>query len=265
MINWREIPLVRVIVPFIVGILMAIFLPILNQVVILPLLIFSFLAGLGLTFVRLDFRYRWLSGIPLSTLLFTVGYQLTFAHNELNYPNHFQHRLSQGEQIFTGVVTERTEKADYIRLVVAIQQLAQNDSIYSVSGNLLINFKKDTLRNDSSAQLMPTKTTAEYGDLLLIKSKIRAIEPPRNPEAVDFRKYWHFQNIHFQCFIQSDDVKLLVSHQGNPLVATALGWKNYFISILKKYLTTENEFAVGAALLLGSKEAITDDDKKGDK
>ena len=259
MINWREIPLVRVIMPFITGILMAMFFPILNQMVTLFLLCFSFLAGLGWTFARLTFRYRWLSGIPLSILLFTVGYQWAFAHNELHNPDHFQHRLSHDVQIFTGVVTDRTEKADYIRLVVAIKQLVQNDSIQSVSGNMLVNVKKDTLRNDSDSSLLHTQPVAEYGDLVLIKSNVRIIEPPKNPEAVDFKKYWHFQNIHYHCFIQSDDIKLLASHQGNLLVTMALDWKSYFVSILKKYLTTENEFAVGTALLLGSKEAITDD------
>ncbi len=253
MINWREIPLVRVIVPYISGILMAIFIPTISQMVVIPVLLLSLIFCIALAFIHLGFRYRWLFGIPLSILFLTIGYQLTFLRNELNDPSHFQNLLNQNEQLFAGVVTDQTEKTDYLRLTVSMKQLTSGDSLSSVSGNVLVYLKKDSLPNGLDS------TRIQYGDLILVKSNVRIMEAPKNPEAVDFKKYWHFQNIHYQCFIQSDDIKILAIHQGNALISKALDWKNYFISILKKHLGTEREFAVGSALLLGSKEAITEE------
>ena len=247
--DWRKTPFVRLILPFVLGILIAIYIQGIPQMVVISLLCFSFLSIFIAIYFRPGFRFKWLFGIPLSIVLFLMGYQLTYLKNELNYSTHFQNILKENEHFVVGVVTDKIEKTDYWRLTVTVNALgAKADSLITCSGNLLVYLKKDSV-----------ETPPQYGDLILFKSAIQIMEPPKNPEAFDFKRYWHLQNIHYQCFIKFDNLKILANHHGNPLMAMALNWQSHFIQILKKHLTTENEFAVGAALLLGSKDAISED------
>ena len=247
--DWRKIPFVRLILPFLLGILMAIYMQSIPQMFAMMLLCLSFSSIFIFIYFKPSFRFKWLFGIPLSIVLFLMGYQLTYFKNELNYSTHFQNILKDDEHFIIGIVTDKIEKTDYWRLTVAVNSMSEKaDSLKNCSGNLLIYLKKDSL-----------KAPPQYGDLILSKSAIQIMQPPKNPEAFDFKQYWHLQNIHYQCFIKFDNLKILANHQGNSLMALALSWQSHFIQILKKHLTTENEFAVGAALLLGSKDAISED------
>ena len=247
--DWRKIPFVRLILPFILGILMAIYMQFIPQMIVVLCLCLSFFSTFIFVYFKPSFRFKWLIGVPLSIVLFLMGYQLTYLKNELNYSTHFQNILKDKEPFIIGIVTDKIEKTDYWRLTVAVNTIGEKvDSLTHCSGNLLIYLKKDSI------EIPP-----QYGDLILSKLAIQIMQSPKNPEAFDFKQYWHLQNIHYQCFIKFDNLKILANHQGNPLMALALSWQSQFIQILKKHLTTENEFAVGAALLLGSKDAISED------
>ena len=203
-----------------------------------------------LSFKKTTFSFRWLFGIPLSILLFFIGYQITYFNTELNAHNHFQKYLSEENNTVIGLVTDYSEKANYHRITLAVQQIRPSvDSIFTTTGNLLVYIKKD------SSQSIPP----QYGDIIVLNSRIQDIEPPKNPDAFDFKQYWHFQNIHFQCFTDFNSTKILAHDKGNIIMATALSWRSYYISILKQRLDTENEYAVGAALLLGNRDAVTDE------
>ena len=80
-----------------------------------------------------------------------------------------------------------------------------------------------------------------------------------NPHAFNFKKYWHHQNIHYQGFVKADHWQLLKRKQGNYIIDKALNTRNRFLQILKKNLSTENEYAVASALILGDKQSLDSD------
>ena len=96
MINWREIPFVRLFLPFALGIVAA------ECGFALP----AFWGNIGLgiaTFIlvfvtvrRVAFRQRAVFGIPLSIFLILMGSQFVFYRNELNDARHFQQFLTIG-------------------------------------------------------------------------------------------------------------------------------------------------------------------------
>lgn len=253
LINWREMPFVRLFIPFSLGIVGAEFWhpnsPNFSNITLL----LSILCIIFLSFKKTTFQSRWLFGIPLSIFLFLLGFQSVFHHNEKNTSNHFENQLSDSdEKIIVGIVTDRVEKATNFRLTVAVQKMGNEaDSLLDVSGNLLYYLKKDSL----------LKQPPQYGDLILTNGKITAVEPPKNPDAFDFKRYLHFQNIHFQSFIQNEDIKILAQNRANPIVQTILHWQMQLIKILKTHLPTEREFAVGSALILGYRDAVTEEVK----
>jgi competence protein ComEC len=251
--NWREMPFVRFIIPFVVGILTAIFWQHIPIVFAETVLCISALSALLLSLFKIPFRWRWAFGIPLSICLFSFGYVSIFYKNELNNEQHFQNlNLINQDSYIIGVVSDKTEKITTQRLILSVKKMGTSaDSLYEVLGNLLVYLRKDTLN--------PSVASFQYGDLVILNTKTRAIEPPKNPYATDFQQYWHFQNIHYQGFIDSTAISLVARNQGNPVLTLAQRWQHYFILILKQYLGEGKEWAVGSALLLGSKEGVSDE------
>jgi competence protein ComEC len=253
LILWREIPFVRLFIPFALGIIGATLWQPNSPSIGNVMLSISMLCIALLNCIKIPFQNRWVFGIPLSIFLFLLGYQSVFYHHEKNAPNHFEKRFDENEEkIIIGIVTDRVEKATNLRLTIAVQKIGQTaDSLNDVSGNLLVYLKKDTLM----------EPPPQYGDLILITGKIAAVEPPKNPDAFDFQRYLHFQNIHYQSFIQNEAVKILASNRANPIIQIISNWQMQLIEILKTHLPTEREFAVGSALILGYRDAVTEEVK----
>ena len=253
LINWREMPYVRLFIPFALGIIGTEFWQPKSPDIGDIILLLSMLCIAFVVFTKTTFQRRWVFGIPLSIFLFLLGYQSVFYHNEKNASNHFEKLLDENEEkIIVGIVTDRVEKATNFRLTVSVQKMGNEaDSMYDVSGNLLVYLKKDTLMEQPP----------QYGDLILTKGKIAAVESPKNPDAFDFQRYLHFQNIHYQSFIQNEDIKILTPNRANPIIQIISHWQIQLIEILKVHLPTEREFAVGSALILGYRDAVTEEVK----
>lgn len=272
MTNWREIPLVRLTIPVVLGIVTYMYAPIIPQVAVHILLLSSIVLASILHFTLHNFRLRWLIGVLLSILFFSFGYEITHRNDELNNPSHFKNRLQHTDNIVTGIITNKVEKKDFTRLVISLTHILLGDSVINVSGNLLVYVQRDTANTiklihalsqksslDSIELYKHNKYPLKYGDLVMLSSTIREIEPPKNPDETDFQRYWHFQNIHYQTFIQTHRITFISEGHGYRFINMALRWNNHFIEVLKKHLATENEFAVASALLLGSRDAINEE------
>ena len=260
MINWREIPFIRLFLPFALGIVAA------EYGFVLPAFWCNALLGLSLLFIvfvavrRVEFRQRFVFGIPLSIFLILMGCQSVFYRNEGNDPRHFQQFLKpneQTEQIALATVTDFSERPNNFRLTLRLQKLGTTaDSMHDCTGNVLVYIRKDS---SEKAKNPSEKAPPQYGDLILVKTKIRLVEPPKNPDAFDFKQHLHRQNIHYQAFTTIDDFQVLAKNRGNYLQQLAINWQQRLLTILKKHLTTDREFAVGSALLLGYRDAVGED------
>jgi competence protein ComEC len=253
MINWRAVPFVRLFLPFALGIVAAEYGAALPMLWVNAILCVSILCVVVIAIRRVEFRHRWLFGGPLSIFLFLLGFQSVFYRNELNDDRHFKQFLTenaQTEQIMFATVTDFSERPNNYRLTLSCQKMGTAaDSMHDCVGNALVYIRKDSSE----------KGTPQYGDLILIKSKIHAVEPPKNPDAFDFQKYLHRQNIHYQSFAALEDVQILAQRRGNPIQQFAIDCQKHLLAILKRHLTTDREFAVGSALLLGYRDAVDED------
>jgi competence protein ComEC len=253
MINWSELPFIRLLSPFALGIIYAEYGFPLPQFWINITLCLSVLYIGFIQFKDTQFRQRWLFGVPLSIMLFFLGLQFVFYKNESNEAHHFKRFLAtneQTEQIVLATVNDFSERPKNYRLTLNLIKIGTSaDSMYTCTGNTLMYIRKDSTE----------KRTPQYGDLILLKSKIHPVERPKNPDAFDFKQYLHRQNIHYQIFTHIDNIDIIAEKRGNPIQQLATDWQNFLLAILKKHLTTDREFAVGSALLLGYRDAVDED------
>lgn len=241
--NLRDKPFLRLIVPFCLGIycgenpLPACLPPALWAIPVL--------ASVLLAFTRYQYRFRWVFGAVLMCCLFCGGFFLSASFNELGNPVHF----SRGNMKISQFVAEVTEAPAYgARVKIPVRMLAAGDSLIPVTGNLMLFLDK-----------MPDSATISYGDRIIVTGEPLPTEPAKNPYAFNYARYLHFRNIHHQCFTNGTDVVVVSSGHGNRLQRNAYEWRDYLLSVLKRYFPTTDEYAVASALLVGFKDDLSDD------
>ena len=246
MINWKEIPFMRISIPFMVGIANAVLLDSTHWLIYLLTSILLFFLLFFKYFKKNKYNHRWLFGISFNLLLFLLGYLWCFHHNETRWNRHFENYL-QEENYIIGTVVNSPSDNKYINTHLAVQQIGQHpDTLKNVKGNLLVYFKSD----DSLSNI-------HYGDVIALKTKIQITQLPNNPNAFNFKRYLHYKNIHYQAFVYDTLTWTIVeTGQGNFIPKNTLALQQYFLGILKKHLPSANELAVGNALILGHKEEL---------
>ncbi|HHH50696.1 MAG TPA: ComEC family competence protein, partial [Saprospiraceae bacterium] len=126
----------------------------------------------------------------------------------------------------------------------------ENGDWKHTTGKVLAFFERDAKTQELS-----------YGDRIVFSSKLFKIKAPLNPRQIDFQNFYYYQNIHYQSFINEKDWHLLQKANGTDLLARAGFWRKQFLKILQQHLHNTKEYAVGAALILGYKNDLSDEMK----
>jgi len=246
-INPREIPFMRLLLPMLTGVLFSFWMPgcFLHAVWTMG---GCFLLMLIFVFLNEKYQFRWLFGGLVLCSMLSFGYVLAVAHNDLNQSQHFSDFLDNKNTIIAKVnASPKLGK----RLKTTLSVYAIRDSLGELqpaNGNLLTYLEI----NNTSAQPV-------YGDVLVLRGWVQAVPPPMNPYQFDYQAYLHFQNVRYQAFVKKDDWVNTQINQGNTVLRLAQHIRFACIERLRKYLPTEREFSVGAALILGYKDEISED------
>ncbi len=249
MLNWREIPFVRLLAVLVAGMLFA-FLFNYNHPLLQALVCAFFILMLLTKRWQRQFQFRWLSGVLTFAFLLLLGYQVAYFYDERNASDYFGKINNGSTSIILGKVTDAPIiKGDWVRIVLAVNSTGNHaDSMVVCSGNILAYISRDAASENIA-----------YGDLIIIQGKPGDIKPPENPHSFNYQRYLHFQNIHHQLFARAGSWEIIDSGQGNIIFSKALAMQGLFLNTLRKHLPTEKEFAVGSALILGYRDEIPEE------
>ena len=247
MINWKEIPFVKFLLPFTTGILLSIILEN-NYPIWYGIFLCTITIRVILLFFKLPNSYRHFHGIIAHILLFSMGYLWCFHFNELQNENHFQQQLKT-ENIIIGKIETSPTIGKYLQATLSTQLIGTHlDSLKNCTGNILV-----YLKNDSTRQI-------NYGDVVAFQGRIQQIESPKNPHAFNYKRFLKFKNIHYQVFVnESSNWQKSNINQGSLIRKNAINIRYYFLAILEKHLTSTRELSVGNALILGYKNDIDEE------
>ena len=255
---WNQMPTLRLLIPFILGIILCIESPF---AVLYPLWIAALLLVLSVSIIVfvnnikatvLIYQWRYASGVAVFTAILSVGYITTFFRTDITDPHHLVHAdtISQQDQITCiGIVSEPPVlRAKTISVLIECEKIVQGDSLVQTEGKVL----GSIVRNDSSE-------TIKYGDKLLISGTITAYEYPKNPDQFDYRSYQALHHIYHRVYLREHDWHIIATHQGNPVLAQIYDVRTYFLSLIKKSVPGTNELAVATAIMLGYRDYVTDE------
>jgi len=243
----NHIPLIRLLIPFIGGIISVIYLkPNLNYLLI-SFGFFTFLFFITLLIKRLNANYklRWLFGILIYINLALSGALLTsLKYKDTNTTSTLL--TKDNNQLLIGELTEPTQnKAKSIKTILSIKGVKTQSNWTIGNGKVIIYLQKDSL-----SKLL------NVGDLISFEPKLENVPAPKNPNEFDFRKYLSFHLIHQQAYLRSNNWKLVKKAPTTGLFKFAHESREYLINTLERQGLKGKELAVASALILGYKDSI---------
>ncbi len=243
--NWRELPFVRMFIPFALGIISVILWekPIPNSYLLMGLLLLLLSAS---TLLSIPYKKRWVHGLILFAFLFLAGQQTYSLNRDDHQPHHFSKHLAPHNTLVALIQTPPTGKGRFLQCRLEVLELAKPDTpSIRVNGKLHVLFPRDEL----TEQL-------DYGDLIRFDATILPAKTPNNPKDFDFAWYLKTQNCFYQAFVKPGQIQLLQREQGHPLLQLANRSRQHLIQLLLDNISGRHEAAVAIALSLGDRDHI---------
>ncbi len=185
----RRHPFVRLLIPLIVGILLQLngFFPSITQILFYGLLILFIILILLQIFVR-NSRHFLIMGIGINLFLLLAGVIITQMKNE---KRRTIDNVQQGMMV--GTVIKQPKAGDKtIKTILEIEAINKNGNWLSASGNMVLYFKKDTIK--------PPKLA--LGDRLIFDVDLQTPLEAKNPHEFDYKNYLAYHLITKQAFLR---------------------------------------------------------------
>lgn len=249
MLLTARIPLLRLVILFIAGIVLCSYYPANLPITVSGgCLVIVLLILLLLRKAALWHRSAFLHGVFGTSVLLAfamAGYVLAATHIEQFHHDHFQ-RVTTGQPQWTVVriINEPQWRTRSIKIEVEIESI-QNHTEWEIRCGKALLYAQP----DSSLSLA-------YGMRMLVKTSWQDIPEPRNPNEFNYKRYLFHHHIYQQGYIPAGSLSVLEQEAGNPLFALAHRLRNYLLSLVREHGITGDEYAVCAALLLGQKDQL---------
>lgn len=245
--NLNHIPLLRLLIPFIGGIMSIIyFKP--NDKYLLLLFGIVFILYLTLLLIKkwnTNYQLRWTFGVLVYLNFSLAGAYLT----SLKYKDTklVENLLTEkNNQLIIGEVTEPIlVKEKSVKTILTIKGVKSKNDWIAGEGKVIIYLQKDSL-----SKLLT------IGDIISFEPKLENVPPPKNPSQFDYRDYLSFHLIYQQAYLRSDNWRLIQKPSSLGIFKLADNSRKYLINILEKKGIKDNELAVASALILGYKDTI---------
>lgn len=244
---WNQAPLVRLILPFIAGILTAIYLPcrINNFEFIIAPYIAALIAIIFIPSFKISYKRSWVFGSLISFLLFALAYQLTISKTEIFSDHHFTKYLSEKNVAAGKVLQSPVEKERSYKVVVEVFSVRSSGKWLPTSGKTTVYISKD----ERSGNL-------KYGDEVLFCGAFNEIPPPQNPGEFDYRRFLEIHNVYRQCSVDKAHWMPLNRNSGNFIMRSSCDLRDRLLNVMRSANIKDDEFAVGAALMLGYSDKL---------
>lgn len=248
--NPRLAPFLRLLLPFVLGILLADAFAFQVPAYVSNGLVAAMVVLMLAAWHRYAYRWRWLYGSASAMLLVAAGYIHTTRHDERTQSDHFAITAKLPHQLFVlGTVYEAPSRGAKMKVLLRVEAAGKHpDKIATAAGNLLVFLKTDSLSEN-----------LRYGDRLMVAGVVRATEGPKNPHAFDYQRYLATQNLHYQVFVHTDSLTVLGRGHGNVCWRMAYQCRDRLLDLLQRHFPTIDEYAAASALLVGYRDDLSDD------
>ena len=246
----NQIPLLRLIIPFALGIVYSFYHPTAipsSYGWILLFILISIYILIQIKYIHTKYHHRWIFGLLSSILFFILGYIIACSKIEKFQSTHFHHfNTYASEMDYLGVIiTEPEIKSNSIKVIVEINKLKIDSCWVNATGKILVYIK-----TTPEAQI-------KYGDHLSFSKKPNTISAPSNFDEFNYKKYLSHHHIHYQVYLTHLQFQVLKNHPTSMVKKKAIHWRNLLLKRYHHFGIKHEELAIISALTLGKKSLLT--------
>lgn len=236
--DWNSFPMLRLLVPFLAGVVSWAFL--LERIdfnpeflvwgIVVGAVAVTALAGFG--FIK---RKPHFFGLTLGPILYLLGSLLTISVSDFVYPDYLESSTDDQPKTFIAVVDDQPKvKKNSVEVVVNLTDKDRNEF-----GKALLYFEVDSAGPE-----------LKYHDELVLRTNLQRVLPLGNPNEFKYDRYLRFHDILYRGYVKSEDWELLA--RGKPsIIGMFLDVRSFLIGKLEEGGLTGNELSVASALILG--------------
>ncbi|MFH0866282.1 MAG: ComEC/Rec2 family competence protein [Bacteroidota bacterium] len=248
---WNQLPLFRILIPFLAGIIFSLLFPVFfgmaSPYVLFPVIIFIVLAILYPRIFK-NFSTRWIFGIILNIIIFFVACNLTVPRLINDSPSDLRNIKHSSDTVIATIDDPVVERENSYKVILEINAVRKNGSWQKAEGKVMTYLQKDSMAANLS-----------YGDRMVLASSFTEIKSSQNPAEFDYKKYLSMRSIFLQSYVKSGKWMLLERNKGNYLREMALNIRDKFLKIFREYDIQGEEYAVAGALILGYTDKLDQD------
>jgi len=244
---FTTIPFFRIVIPFVIGILAAIKIEIIRIelfyffLLFIPLIFFNF-------YKPAKPWYKRLFMISADLFLFLFGVLLVQQKDLIKQNDYYCNQVNTDTVItFTAIINDLpVEKEKFSKCDLKLLEIKKGKIFQKTGGTVYGYFKRSMARSD----LKP-------GQIVLIKTNLLEVSPPKNPFEFDYKNYLYNKQIYHTAFMDSGAFAILpISSQLNPIWELGLKCKEFLLTRLKNSALNKNAYGICAALLTGYDDEI---------
>lgn len=245
---WKEAPFLRIIIPFVAGILIQFYLelPIWVYGILAPVCA-AYIAVFATLHVSYRFRHYWLAGLMINALLLSCGGIITCLKNTRHQNCVISNLNSLASTIVVTLEEPLVEKNKSFKAVASLYYLNKNGAVPSKE-KIIVYFQKDTSLSNIS-----------YNSCIAFRKPFQEISNSGNPGAFDYRRYCAMQHIYHQVYLKQGEYIVLPEIGGKRFGKFLLSIREKIIAILRKYISGKKEAGLAEALLIGYKDDLDKD------
>ena len=242
----HEVPFLRLLIPFLAGLLTSIYCPIpIPRIHYFILPLFGIITYWIYKRNQLSFTNSWLFGIAATLLLFITGLTYHRLKSEVPTDPDFLKRRSGEDIQLIRVLSDPIERSSTYKMTAEILGLREERSWNSIRKKSMYYFRK----NEQARNI-------RYGDILLVQGRVSAIPGPTNPDEFNYRDYLLRHHIIAQAFVDQGHWTFTGYNEGNILLRSSIRMRDFLVDIFRKTIPGKDEFTVASALVLGSDDDL---------
>ena len=239
---WKTAPFVRLLLPFIAGILLQWYLQFSFWLIVIVISSFSISWALFRLF-PLSIKYKWgpLQGLLLTAVMLGFGLFITRQNDIRHHIGWYGKYYQDSDCLVVRINEPLTEKTKSFKAEGYVESIIRGDKVIPCKGKLLLYFSKDSL----TAPL-------HYGDRILVNKDLQPIKNSGNPGAFNYQQYAAFQQIFHQVFLKEKDWVALDGKDINKFKQFIFTTRSAILAALQKNMPAgKDELGLAEALLIG--------------
>jgi competence protein ComEC len=248
MFSWNKYPLLRILIPFVAGIIIVFHIDFAFHVWVLLFITAVGVLSMSVLQKYQTYRNRWLCGLLIIISIFSFSVAYTQFFIDAGKPS--QSLIENNDKLLfiASVVDPPTIKKKSVKITVKMEAYKQDETFQNDRSKIIIHVAKDE-RSEKIA----------YGDKLLFYTYLNKVAEPKNPKEFNYKRYLSIKNIYLQAYVDARSWQKISEKHGNPIIRFASNTRNKFLKIFRESNMDVQEYGIISAILLSSNADLDPD------